>query len=109
MPVGAVVVSVPPQTVAVLLATVRPVGNVSVNVAPVAVTVLATGLVIVNCNDVVVFRAMLVGLNALAIDGGAITVRLADAAFPVPPFVEDTAPVVFVNCPAAAPVIVTLN
>src|ERR1051326_1862297 len=35
MPVGAVVVSVPPQTVAVALATVSPVGSVSVNATPV--------------------------------------------------------------------------
>src|SRR6476661_2587525 len=36
MPVGAVVVSVPPQTVEVALATVRPVGSVSVKATPVS-------------------------------------------------------------------------
>ena len=39
--------------------------------------------------------------------GGAITVRLAVAMFPVPPLAEDTWPVVFVYAPAVAPVTVT--
>src|SRR6478736_1788852 len=71
IPVGAVVVSVPPQTVAEAFATVRPVGNVSVNATPVKATVLAAGLVMVNVSEVVAFRAMLLGLNTLAIEGGA--------------------------------------
>jgi hypothetical protein len=96
IPVGAVVVSVPPHTVDVLLATVRPIGSVSVNPTPVSEIALGDGLVIVNCNDEVVFKAMLVGLNALAIDGGAMTVRFAVAVLPVPPLVELTFPVVFV-------------
>jgi hypothetical protein len=44
----AVVVKVPPQTVAEALATVRPVGSVSVKATPVSATVLAAGFVIVN-------------------------------------------------------------
>jgi hypothetical protein len=96
MPVGAVVVNVPPHTVDVLFATVSPVGSVSVNATPVSDEVLGAGFVMVNCNDVVVFSAMLVGLNALAMDGGAITVRFAVAVLPVPPSVEVTAPVVLV-------------
>jgi hypothetical protein len=109
IPVGAVVVSVPPHTVAVPLVTVSPVGSASVNPTPVSDIVLGDGLVIVNCNDVVVFSAIEFGLNALAIDGGAITVRFADAVLPVPPSFEVTAPVVLVYAPAVAPVTVTLN
>src|SRR5215471_10637688 len=96
MPVGLVVVNVPPHTVEVLLATVSPVGNVSVNATPVSATVLAAGLAMLKVNDVVAFKAMLVGLKALAIDGGATTVRFAVAVLPVPPLVEPTLPVVLV-------------
>src|ERR1041384_4314972 len=48
IPVGAVVVNVPPQTVEVAFATVNPVGRVSVNATPVSAVVFAAGLVIVN-------------------------------------------------------------
>ena len=41
IPVGAVVVSVPPQTVAEAFATVKPVGSVSVKATPVRATVFA--------------------------------------------------------------------
>jgi hypothetical protein len=109
MPVGAVVVSVPPQTVADAFATVRPVGRVSVNATPVSATVLAAGFVIVNVSDVVAFSAMLDGLNTLAIDGGATTLMLAVAVPPVPPSVEVTALVVLVCVPAAVPVTFTEN
>src|SRR5689334_1461971 len=109
MPVGAVVVSVPPQTVAVAFATVRPVGNVSVNATPVRATALAAGLVIVNVSEVVAFRAMLAGLKALAIDGGATTLMLAEAVPPVPPSTEVTLPVVLFCVPAAMPVTFTEN
>jgi hypothetical protein len=107
IPVGAVVVKVPPHTVDVLFATVSPVGSVSVNPTP--VNAMVSGLVIVNVSDVVAFSAIVVGLNALAIEGGDTTVRFAEAVLPVPPLVELTAPVVFVYCPAVAPVTVTLN
>jgi len=109
IPVGFVVVSVPPHTVPELLATVRPVGSVSLNATPVRAIVLEDGFVIVNVSEVVPFSTIALGLNALAIDGGPPTVRFADAVFPVPPLVEDTVPVVFVYAPAAAPVTVTLN
>src|SRR5258707_693429 len=72
MPVGFVVVSVPPQTVVVPVATDNPAGSVSVNATPVS-AVLALGFVIVNVSEVVPFRGIVVGLNAFAIDGGAIT------------------------------------
>jgi hypothetical protein len=109
MPVGAVVVSVPPQTVADALATVKPVGNVSVNATPVRATAFAAGFVIVNVSEVVAFSAMLVGLNTLAIEGGAITLTLAEAVPPVPPSVEVTLPVVLFLVPAVVPVTFTLN
>jgi hypothetical protein len=109
IPVGAVVVSVPPQTVAVPLATVRPVGRVSVNATPVNATAFAAGLVIVNVSEVVAFRAMVLGLNTLAIDGGATTLIEAEAVPPVPPSVEVTFPVVLFCVPAAVPVTLTEN
>jgi len=107
IPVGAVVVSVPPQTAAVAFATVRPVGSVSLNATPVRATVLAAGLVIVNVSEVVAFRAMLLGLKTLAIDGGATTLIEAEAVPPVPPSVELTLPVVLFCVPAAMPVTFT--
>jgi hypothetical protein len=96
IPVGFVVVSVPPHTVAVLLATVKPAGSVSVNATPVNAKALAAGFVIVNCSAVVPFTTIVEGLNALAIEGGEPTVRFAVAVFPVPPLVDDTFPVVLV-------------
>ena len=109
IPVGAVVVSVPPQTAAVAFATVSPVGNVSVKATPVSATVFAAGLVMVNVSEVVAFRAMLLGLNTLAIDGGATTLIEAEAVPPVPPSVEVTFPVVLFCVPAAIPVTFTEN
>ena len=109
IPVGAVVVRVPPQTVAVAFATVRPVGSVSVNATPLSDTVLAAGFVIVNVNEVVAFSAMLLGLKTLAMDGGPTTLILAEAVPPVPPSVEVTLPVVLFCRPAAVPVTLTEN
>jgi len=109
MPVGAVVVKVPPQIVAEALATVRPVGRVSVNATPVRATVFAAGFVIVKVSEVVAFSEMLDGLNTLAIDGGATTLTLAEAVPPVPPSVELTLPVVLFFVPAAVPVTLTEN
>jgi len=109
IPVGAVVVRVPPQSVAEAFATVRPVGSVSVNATPLSDTVLAAGFVIVNVNEVVAFSAMLLGLKTLAIDGGATTLILAEAVPPVPPSVEVTLPVVLFCRPAAVPVTLTEN
>jgi len=109
IPVGLVVVSVPPQTVEVLFATVNPVGSVSVNATPVRDTAFAAGLVMVNVSEVVAFRAMLLGLKTLAIDGGATTLIDAEAVPPVPPSVEVTFPVVLFCVPAAMPVTLTEN
>lgn len=109
IPVGAVVVNVPPQTVEVEFATVSPVGSVSVNATPVSGSTLAAGLVMVKVSEVVAFSAMDEGLNAFAIDGGATTVTEADAVPPVPPSVEVTFPVVLFCDPAAMPVTFTEN
>src|SRR6476469_9544352 len=109
MPVGAVVVSVPPQTVAEALATVKPVGSVSVNATQASDTAFAAGLVIVNVSDVVAFSPMRDGFKTLAIDGGATTLTLAEAVPPVPPSVDVTLPVVLFCCPAAVPVTFTEN
>jgi hypothetical protein len=89
------------------VATTIPAGNVSENVTPISATALAAGFVIVKVSVVVALRAIAVGLNALAIDGGATTARLADAVPPVPPSVEVTAPVVLFCVPAAVPVTFT--
>src|SRR5213080_783709 len=109
MPAGAVVVKVPPHTVAEALATVNPVGSVSVNATPVSGSTLAAGLVMVKVSEVVAFRAMVLGLNTLAIEGGASTFTLADAVPPVPPSAEVTFPVVLFCAPAAVPVTFTAN
>lgn len=109
IPVGAVVVSVPPQTVAVALATVSPVGKVSVNATPVSASTFAAGLVMVNVSEVVPFTLMDAGLNTLAMDGGASTLTLAEAVPPVPPSVELTLLVVLFCSPAAVPVTFTEN
>ena len=90
-------------------ATVSPVGSVSVKATPVSATAFAAGFVIVNVSDVVAFKAMLLGLNTLAIDGGATTLMEAEAVPPVPPSVEVTAPVVLFCVPAAIPVTLMEN
>jgi len=87
---------VPPQVLAELLAKVSPSGNVSVNPTPVKANKLATGLVNVKDKVEVVLNGMVVGLKALAIDGGVPTMRLAEAVLPTPPLVELTVPVVLV-------------
>lgn len=104
IPVGAVVVSVPPQTVADPLAMVIPVGRVSEKATPVRAEVLAPGLVRVNVNDEVAFTAIPAGLNTFTIAGGAITFRLAEAVPPVPPSVDVVFPVVLFCVPALMPV-----
>src|SRR2546423_232463 len=110
IPVGLVVVSVPPHTVAEALATVRPVGSVSLKATPVSATVLAAGLVMVKVSEVVAFSAIVLGLKTLRIEGGATTVNTAVLlVVPVPPSVELTAPVVLLLLPAVVPVTSTEN
>lgn len=109
MPVGAVVVNVPPQTVADALATVSPVGSVSVNATPASGMTFAAGLVMVNVSELVAFRAIPDGLNDFAIDGGASTATAAEAVPPVPPSSDVTFPVVLFFAPAVVPVTFTEN
>src|SRR5713101_3704436 len=95
---------VPPQTLLVPLTTVSPAGKLSVKATPVSATVFAAGFVIVNCKLVVAFKAICEGLNDLAIDGGATTLRVAVLlVVPVPPSFELIVPVVFAASPAAVP------
>lgn len=103
------VCSVPPHTVEVALATVSPVGSVSWNATPVSETVLPVGLVMVNCSDEVPFTAIVEGLNAFAIEGGATTLIGTDVVPPDPPSVDVTALVLLVWLPAAVPVTFTFN
>src|SRR5713226_9079801 len=105
IPVGEVVVSVPPQGVAVPFATVRPVGSVSLNPTPVSATGFAPGLVMVNVRDVVPLRAIVEEPNAFAIEGGASTASLAVLLVPPAPVsFELTAPVVLLFAPTLVPV-----
>src|SRR5438445_755464 len=110
LPEPATAVAVPPQVLfnALGVATTRPAGKLSVKAIPFSVTPVF-GFCMVNVNEVVPFSGMLAAPNALVIDGGEATVKLAEAVLPVPPFVEVTVPVVFVYCPEAAPMTVTLN
>ncbi len=108
IPVGEVVVSVPPQGVAVPFATVRPVGSVSVNPTPVSATGFPAGLVMVNVRDVVPLRAIVEEPNAFAIEGGASTASLAVLlVLPAPVSAELMAPVVLDLVPADVPVTFT--
>jgi hypothetical protein len=87
--------------------TTSPAGSVSVNATPVSATVFAGGFATVKVRVVVPFRAIVVGLKAFAITGGATTMRLAEAVPPAPPSVDVTAPVVLFFCPAEVPVTFT--
>ena len=98
---AAVPVQVPPKPFGV--ATTSPVGSVSVNATPASATVLAAGLVSVKVSVETPFTAMAVGLNALAMEGGATTTMDAEAVPPVPPSVEVMSPVVLFCVPAAMP------
>ena len=78
----ATAVTVPPQglTAGVTLgmaATLIPAGRLSVKATPVSATVFAFGLVMVNVKVELPPCVVFGGLNALAITGGATTVRVA--------------------------------
>jgi len=98
----------PPQELVKLLglATTRPAGRLSVKATPVSATP-TFGFVMLKVNEVVPFSGIEAKPNALVIVGGVTTVKLAVAVLPVPPFVELTAPVVFVKFPDAVPVTLT--
>jgi len=107
----AVAVMVPPPQVPVRplgVETTRPDGNVSVKATPVSATVLAAGLVMVKVSEVVPFNATVEVPKLLAMTGGATTTNVAVAVAPVPPLVEEMAPVVLVKEPAAVPVTLTV-
>jgi hypothetical protein len=110
-PDPAIAVATPPQVLvrALGVATTSPAGKLSVNATPVSEIALLAGFVIVNVSDVDPFKGMAAAPNDLVIVGGVATVRFAVAVFPVPPFVEETAPVVFTKLPDAVPVTFTVN
>src|SRR5438270_9467627 len=89
LPDPATAVAVPPQVLfsAFGVATTRPAGRLSVKAIPFSVTAVF-GLLIVNVSEVVPFSGMLAAPNALVMDGGEATVKLAEAVLPVPPLVE---------------------
>ena len=74
---GAVIVKVPPQGVVEELAVVNPTGRASVKATREKAVVLE--LVMVKVSDVFAESAILVGLKALAIEGGAITTESTSA------------------------------
>src|SRR6266700_2141129 len=111
LPEPATAVAVPPQVLVNPLgvATTRPAGSVSVKATPVSATVLAAGLVMVKVSEVVPFSGIVAAPNALAIEGGATTVRVAVLlVVPVPPSVEVIVLVVLSASPAAMPFTVTV-
>lgn len=87
------------------LATTRPAGSASTNETPVRVTSLFGGVekefgfVSVKLTNVVPPTVVELGRNSLLMVGGLATKRLAVAKFPVPPLVDDTAPVVLSYSP----------
>src|SRR5215469_13411327 len=107
----ATAVSVPPQLLTAPFgeATNTLPGNVSLKATPASGSGFPAGLVIVKVRVETPFGAIVEGLNALAIDGGASTWIVAVAVPPVPPSVEVTLLVVFTFDPAVVPVTFTLN
>ena len=108
IPVGAVVVRVPPQTDELLFATVSPAGSGSVKATPFR-PICELLLVIVKVNVLVALSAMVIGLKALAMTGGPRTSMLADAVPPVPASVEVTFPEMLCLVPAVVPVTLTVK
>jgi hypothetical protein len=111
LPEPATAVAVPPHVFASPfgVATTSPAGSVSVNATPVSAAVFAAGFVVESVSEVVPFSGMKTAPKALVMEGGASTVRLADAVPPVPPSVEVTFPVVLFLVPAVVPVTLTEN
>jgi hypothetical protein len=79
----ALTVTVPPHTVELPLATVRPAGSVAVKATPVKSSGLAAGLVTVNDSVEDAPSMMVAGLKAMASTGGPSTIRVAEAELPV--------------------------
>jgi len=96
---------VPPHVVNRLgvAATCSPAGNVSVKPTPSCATVLAGGLVSVSVRLVEPFNGIIGAPNALAMDGGATTYMVAEAARPGPPSFEAMMLVTLFLVPAVTP------
>jgi hypothetical protein len=109
IPEPATAVAVPPQLFVNPLgvATTIPAGSVSANATPVSAAVFAVGFEVENVSEVVPFSGIEAAPKALAIEGGASTVKLADAVPPVPPSIEVTCPVVLFLVPGVVPVTLT--
>jgi len=108
-PAVAVMVPPPQDPVSPLgVAMVKPLGNVSVKAVPLSAAA-AFAFAIVKLKLDVLPAGTLDGVNDWAIEGRATTVRLADAALPVPSFVELRVLVVLVYAPALPTETFTLN
>jgi len=109
VPLPATAVGVPPQKLLKPLgvATTNPAGKVSLKATPRAET-LVLGFVMVKVKVETPLSGIVVGLNALLIVGGATTVTLAVAVFPVPPLVEVTVTELFLT-PAVVPKMLMLK
>jgi hypothetical protein len=77
------------------VATTSPAGKLSVKATPVSAMVLTAGLARVNVREVVAFSGRVAAPNAWVIAGGAATISEAEAVLPVPPWVDETVPVIF--------------
>ena len=84
-------------------------GKVSLKLTPVKSWVLLGGLTSVKVRVLVPPAVIELGLKALLIVGGAITVRVAEAEFPFPPFLEVTVPLVLFMSPPMVAVTVTVT
>lgn len=101
-------VTAPPQELdgLAVAAMVMPAGRVSTKATPERFAGLAAGFAMLNVNVDVPLTGMVAGLKVKAIAGGAMTVRTAEAVFPVPPSVDVTW-AVFVKLPGAPAKILT--
>jgi hypothetical protein len=90
-------VAVPPQVLLRPLGeeTARPAGRLSVNATPLSAT-FVFGFVMLKVREVTPPSEIAAEPNDLVIVGGEATARFAEDVLPVPPFVEVTAPEVFV-------------
>jgi hypothetical protein len=90
LPAVAVIVPVPQEPVTFgVAATTTPAGILSLNPTPLS-ALAVFGFAMVKLNVLLAFNAILVGLKALLMVGGATTVMLAFDVLPVPPSVEVT-------------------
>jgi len=103
LPPGAAVIVPPPQVPVIGFGdTISPAGSVSVN-ATLLSDWLAFGFVIVKLSGVAPFNGIVAAPNDVVRVAGSVTLRLADAVFPLPPLADVTL-VVLVKVPPAVPV-----